>query len=408
MLPSKQTKMRMVFLKRSSQSIDHILNVQRIKWTQVGCRNMSAVLPCIAYQQKGFSFIQKNYQLNRCKYCYVNKFRYLSVFNEPRHLDGHNNPKFSKSLLNRNIFPGLAISNTRSFSQASWAYYTSTEFAPVRVASDYIISVHHYTGLPWWATIILSTILLRTCLTLPLFIVSQRNMARYAAVNQEMGEVAKTLRGEVFHYSRKHNLTQNESKMLLARNVRKQLKKKIEEHNCHPARGTLVVAVQFPAWIFMSYGIRNLCGFTISRRDDPTSIYEGFTSGGGILWLTDLTIPDPFFILPVMIGISNLLLTEMHLLSLQSKLEAEPLPMKLMKFFFRFVSIYLMYISSMLPSGLCVYWCTSSLYGVVQYMVIQQPKVRRALRIPKVNNESEKPMTDIIRMAKKKYLRIKD
>lgn len=54
---------------------------------------------------------------------------------------------------------------------------------------------------------------------------------------------------------------------------------------------------------------------------------------------------------------------------------------------------------------LCLYWSTSSVYGVVQNLVMQQPRVRRALKIPYAEGESKTPISDMIKTAKLKYLK---
>jgi len=52
-----------------------------------------------------------------------------------------------------------------------------------------------------------------------------------------------------------------------------------------------------------------------------------------------------------------------------------------------------------------LYWSTSSVYGVVQNLVMQQPRVRRALKIPYAEGESKTPISDMIKTAKLKYLK---
>jgi membrane protein insertase Oxa1/YidC/SpoIIIJ len=43
-----------------------------------------------------------------------------------------------------------------------------SESAPVGYAEDFLLFVHNSTGIPWWTTIVLTTVFLRTVVTLPL------------------------------------------------------------------------------------------------------------------------------------------------------------------------------------------------------------------------------------------------
>ena len=64
--------------------------------------------------------------------------------------------------------------------------------------------------------------------------------------------------------------------------------------------------VQIPLWITLSITIRNMTGFFPN--------YEPFCEGSsvsmaseGILWFQDLTVVDPYYILPVLVASVNLL-----------------------------------------------------------------------------------------------------
>lgn len=54
--------------------------------------------------------------------------------------------------------------------QFSGIFKAISESAPVKITQDSLLLVHDYTGLPWWSIIILTTIMMRTTVTLPLFL----------------------------------------------------------------------------------------------------------------------------------------------------------------------------------------------------------------------------------------------
>lgn len=61
------------------------------------------------------------------------------------------------------------------------------------------------------------------------------------------------------------------------------------------------------------------------------------------------------------------------------------------QYFFRGISILMVPIAAFVPSGLALYWVTSSTFGLLQNLIILSPKVRRIARIPKVDSEHEHP-----------------
>lgn len=61
------------------------------------------------------------------------------------------------------------------------------------------------------------------------------------------------------------------------------------------------------------------------------------------------------------------------------------------QYFFRTISIIMVPIAAFVPSGLSLYWVSSSAFGLAQNLLILSPKVRRLARIPLVNSEHEHP-----------------
>lgn len=61
------------------------------------------------------------------------------------------------------------------------------------------------------------------------------------------------------------------------------------------------------------------------------------------------------------------------------------------QYFFRTLSVVMVPIAAFVPSGLALYWVSSSTFGLVQNLLALSPKIRRLARIPKVDSEHEKP-----------------
>lgn len=67
---------------------------------------------------------------------------------------------------------------------------------PVHYFQQGLVQVHDITGLPWWATVIISTVFLRTVVTLPFAIYQNKISARIELLTLEMPDIVQGLKRE--------------------------------------------------------------------------------------------------------------------------------------------------------------------------------------------------------------------
>lgn len=196
----------------------------------------------------------------------------------------------------------------RQFSQEFWTSVSSS--VPVTYMQEGLTQLHDMTGLPWWSTIIVSTVLLRGLITFPLAIYQSKLLARVENVTGEMPAIVKELKFETAYAIKKFNLTEKQARIMYNSSLRKQWNKLVVRDNCHPAKAAIVVIFQIPLWITQSWGIRNL----IYMLPDPTSIKAQMITAemmlGGFGWIPNLTEVDHSWILPVTLGLLNLSIIE--------------------------------------------------------------------------------------------------
>ncbi len=149
-------------------------------------------------------------------------------------------------------------------------------YSPIGLIQSSMEWIHLHTGMPWWASIITCTIILRTAL-LPIAIKMQANTARMNNIKPE----TEKLMAKIKHHNRfgQHNLTAIANKKLMDL---------YREHNCSPLKLALTPFVQIP--IFIS--------FFIALRRMAAAPVESMKTGGA-LWFTDLTQQDPYYVLPL-------------------------------------------------------------------------------------------------------------
>lgn len=99
-------------------------------------------------------------------------------------------------LFNRRNY-SLQTSVESAVKTQSGIFQSISESAVVQCAQKVLLNFHETTGLPWWATIICTTVAMRTTVTVPLAIYQQYILAKVENLNLEMPGVAKELKKEV-------------------------------------------------------------------------------------------------------------------------------------------------------------------------------------------------------------------
>lgn len=116
----------------------------------------------------------------------------------------------------------------------------------------------------------------------------------------------------------------------------------------NPASGCLPLLIQFPVFIALYRVLYN----SIELRHAPF----GF-------WIHDLSAHDPFFVLPVLVGITFFLQTKLNPTPM-----ADPAQQTMMKIMPIMFSVFMIF----LPSGLNLYIFVSTLWGIVQQYMVQK------------------------------------
>lgn len=90
-----------------------------------------------------------------------------------------------------------------------------------------------------------------------------------------------------------------------------------------------------------------------------------------IFWITDLSAKDPFFVLPVLTGVSMYLLQK-----LQPMTMTDPMQQKIMQFMPVAMSLFFF----IFPAGLVLYWLISNIITLIQAKIIYASMEKRGLK----------------------------
>ena len=180
--------------------------------------------------------------------------------------------------------------------------------------------IYNYVG-NWGLAIILLTLTVKLAFY-PLSAASYRSMAKMKAEAPRIKQLQERYAGD------KQKMQQE--MMALYRS------KKI-----NPLGGCLPVLVQIPVFIALYWVLLG----SVELRQAPFG-----------LWIQDLSTPDPYYILPVMMG------GAMYLQTLMSPAPPDPTQAMLM----RGLPIFFAVFSIFFPSGLVVYWLSNTLLSIAQ------------------------------------------
>ncbi len=118
-----------------------------------------------------------------------------------------------------------------------------------------------------------------------------------------------------------------------------------KKEKINPFGGCLPMLVQMPVFIALYWVLME----SVELRHAPF-----------VLWLTDLSVRDPFFVLPLLMGATMYLQTSL------SPAPADPMQAKVMKF----MPIAMTVLFLWFPAGLVLYWLTNGLLGILQQWYI--------------------------------------
>ncbi len=137
--------------------------------------------------------------------------------------------------------------------------------------------------------------------------------------------------------------------------------KVMKEHGVSTLGGCLPMLIQMPIF-FALY---------------PTLRYSlGLRGASFVGWLQDLSIPDPYFVLPILMGVFMFIQQKMMLAKqktgnqdLDEKQEAMMQSQKMMAYF---MPVIMFFIFKNLPSGLVLYWTVFNILGIFQQNYINK------------------------------------
>ncbi|XP_037685879.1 cytochrome c oxidase assembly protein COX18, mitochondrial isoform X3 [Choloepus didactylus] len=169
----------------------------------------------------------------------------------------------------RPAFPVWAVASVSALAPggAGGWYEALAASAPVRAAEEVLLGAHTSTGLPWWGSILLTTVALRGAVTLPLAAYQHYILAKVENLQPEIKNIARHLNQEVAVSANQLGWSKKVARLTYLRNMQRLVSELYVRDNCHPFKATVLVWIQLPMWIFMSVALRNFSMGTTHSED---------------------------------------------------------------------------------------------------------------------------------------------
>ncbi|XP_063627084.1 mitochondrial inner membrane protein OXA1L-like [Cydia splendana] len=230
-------------------------------------------------------------------------------------------------------------------------------WSPVGMVQQCLEYVHVSLDIPWWGAILIGTIVVRVAM-FPLVILAQRNTA---VMNNNLPEI-QLLQVKMTQARQSGN-------QLDAARYAQEMMMFMKEKGLNPLKNMLVPLAQAPFFISFFMGLRGMANCPV----------ESMTYGG-LAWFMDLTVPDQYFLLPLITSATLWATIELGVDG--GRLEASNMVM--MRYFLRAIPIVMIPFTINFPGAILVYWCSSNFISLIQVGILKVPAVRDYLKIPKL------------------------
>ncbi len=194
-----------------------------------------------------------------------------------------------------------------------------------------------------WA-IVLVTCLIRL-LFFPLTHKSQESMAKMQELNPKIQAIRNKYRSKLKDKQGRPNVDAQ-------RQMNEEVMKVYKSAGVNPASGCLPVLLQAPVF----FAFFRLLSTAVELRNAPW-----------IGWIKDLSVPDPIYVLPIVMGVTSV--------AMQRMMPAPPDPMQ--RRMMQLLPIMFTFFAFAFPSGLVLYWVTNNLLSMLQQAVMIKLKKRR-------------------------------
>lgn len=164
---------------------------------------------------------------------------------------------------------------------------------------------------------------------IPLVNKGQESMKKLAMIQPRMNEVKEKYKND-------------------PQRMQKEVMELYKQHKVNPVGGCLPMVAQIPVFI----ALFNILKLSIELRGAPFAF-----------WITDLSLKDPYYVLPIIMGVTTLLQQKMT-----PSTTTDPMQQKMMLM----MPVVFTFIFLTMPSGVVLYWTVGNILAIAQQFYMNQ------------------------------------
>ena len=138
-----------------------------------------------------------------------------------------------------------------------------------------------------------------------------------------------------------------------------------KKEKVNPLGGCFPILLQMPIFIALYWSLME----AVELRHAPF-----------MLWIQDLSVQDPYYVLPILMGISMFFIQKMSPATVQ-----DPMQQKIMKFMPVIFTFFFLWF----PAGLVIYWLMSNIVTLIQQTIIFRQIEKQGLGTPKADKKKD-------------------
>lgn len=192
---------------------------------------------------------------------------------------------------------------------------------------EFLDFLHNYIGNWGWAIVVM-TLIVRIIL-FPLTYKSMISMNKLKDLAPKMKDIRDRYKGD----PQKMNMHMMEL---------------YKKHGANPMSGCLPILIQIPIFFAIYRVLLN----AIELKAAPWA-----------LWITDLSVMDPYFVLPIFMGLTMFLQQLITPMTIQDPMQAKIMKFLPLIFTFFFITF---------PAGLTLYWCVNNICSLLQQVIVNK------------------------------------
>ncbi|XP_018351155.1 PREDICTED: mitochondrial inner membrane protein OXA1L [Trachymyrmex septentrionalis] len=237
-------------------------------------------------------------------------------------------------------------------------------WTPPGIVQNFLEFMHINLDVPWWLAIVITTMCARTLL-FPLWIKAQKNMIR---LSNHMPMIQD--------FYMRSTVARNRGDYIESAQITTNMMNYIKTNNISFFQNIMMPLVQAPIFISFFFGLKQMANLPVESLKD-----------GGFLWLKDLTVYDPYYIMPILTSVTMFITIELG--TDGTNIHA----MGAMRHVIRVLPFVALPFMMHFPGAILIYWLATNTVSLIQTGFLKIPYVKKAVNMPTFIIHSKKGST---------------